>query len=190
MEQKQIITIVAVIAAIIIIAAAAFVLLGNKDKEDTRTPAEIADEVLDGIKGANASITEEFVLITDEQTTATLCTGESIGSRVRWVTIWTADAKTHFDTDKADETFLKYITDDTATIMSKTVTLNHITDKGSYKDIAGYWYYYEGSYTMMEFIGYDSAGHYVHAKIKITDTTGATTAADIKKIVDAAANNL
>jgi len=185
MEQKQIAIVAIVAIAIVAIAGAAVFLMGGNSNSDKRTPAEICNESLDAIKETNILVTEEFVLIDDEETTATLCTGEAIGSRVRWVTIWTVDAEKHFSTDKADETFNKYITEDTATIMSKTVTMNHITEKSGLKDVAGYWYYYPDSYIMMEFIGYNSAGHYVHAKIKIGDTAGTSTAADIDKIVSA-----
>lgn len=190
MEKNTIIMIVAAVVVVVAIGVVAGVMLNQDDdsdsKDETTKPIDYANAVLSAINGASAKQTETFTTIEDGDKKATLCTGESIGSRVRWVTIDLDKASEKFAADKADETFNKNITEDEITVMSKTFTCNHITYKTGLVDGAGYWYTYTDSYDMMEYIGYNSDGVYLHMKIKLADADNSTTAADIEKIVKAA----
>ena len=190
MEKNTMIMIVAAVVVVVAIGVVAGVMLNQDDdsdsKDETTKPIDYANAVLSAINGASAKQTETFTTIEDGDKKATLCTGESIGSRVRWISIDLDKASEKFATDKADETFNKNITEDEITVMSKTLTCNHITYKTGLVDGVGYWYTYTDSYDMMEYIGYNSDGVYLHMKIKLADNDNSTTAADIEKIVKAA----
>ncbi len=183
MEKNQIITIVAVVVIVAIIGVAAFVLMQPSGEKDL-TPKEYADNALKAINDTNKKQIEQYTVIEDKEKSATLCTGEQIGSRVRWITIYTENTAENFATDKADETFNKNITSNTITVMGKTFDCHHITLKDGLKDGVGYWYTYTDSYDIFEYIGYKDKV-FIHMKIKLDDKDNSTTADDIDKIIKA-----
>ena len=125
------------------------------------------------------------MFIEDTDSKSTLCTGESVGSRARWIIVATENGEKLFNDAKSDETFSRNISSDTITMMSKTMPCYKITYKDGLVGGVGYWYIYDKTYDMIEYIGYDADGKFFHVKLKLTDKDNSTVEADVLAIIKA-----
>ncbi len=192
MDRRNVYVTVAVIVILVMAAIAAAVVITTPfpQKEDDRTPAQMAEDALDAINKVDDKQQQEFSLIDDQPTTATLCSENKIGARASWVTITIADAKGEFDKDKADKTFNERITKDMIQVMSITVPSHHILYKDGLVEGIGYWYNYPDAYSKMEYIGYNSDGQYMHLMIKLADKQNEVDDDEINMVIKAVVDSL
>lgn len=185
MSNQQILYVAVAVACVgLIVGAVALHEFGN-DKSDSASPSEYCNDILAAVNKASAKQIEEYMLIEDTDSKSTLCTGESVGSRVRWIIVATEDGEKLFNAQKSDESFAQNTNSDTIKVMSKTLPCHKIVYKDGLVDGVGYWYTYTDSYDIIEYIGYDADGKFLHVKLKLDDKDNSTVEADVLAIIKA-----
>ena len=182
--KVQIIAIVAVVAVAAAGIGIGVYIMNNNNSKDTTAP-EYCDNILSAINKATDKHTEEY-LADEENTDTNAQLLHQEGKSPRWIKVALKDAKTEYDTAKANEKFAANITNPTIKVMSNTFTCHHITYHDGLTDGCGYWYTYTDTYTIFEYIGYDAdSDKYISMKMRLEIKSGATDD-DINKVIEAA----